>query len=259
MRPRVAPASGILHALQCRHRSRVMRLTMGSADMTSMFPNRHGALSKLVECAVHGSGSGAELIVVEGDSAAAAAVRVRDPRWQAVLPMQGKPLNAARASRRKVLEHSFFGPLLAAIGAGGVEADCEPRRARYDRVLVLTDPDADGIHCGFLVLLFFHRWLRPLLHAGCIEVVRPPWGEAVIAGELLLAFSEPELAVLATRARDGGGSIRRFRGLAALDADTLREFCVDPLTRRTARVSVADVATMIDVIAAVQAEQPGSD
>ncbi len=222
--------------------------------MTNMFPGRPGAASKLDDCAIHGAGSGAELIIVEGDSAAAAVVRVRDTRMQAVLPMQGKPLNAARASRRKVLAHPFFGPLTVAIGAG-IEADCEPQRARYERVLVLTDPDADGIHCGFLVLLFLHRWLRPLLDAGRIEVVRPPWGEAVTAGELELAFSEPEFVTLATRARARGGVARRFRGLAALDAHLIRETCIDPATRRTERVSAADVALMIEVIAAVQPEE----
>jgi DNA gyrase/topoisomerase IV subunit B len=117
---------------------------------------------------------------------------------------------------------------------------------------VLTDPDADGIHCGFLVLLFLHRWLRPLLDAGRIEIVRPPRGEVVVGGEILLAFSEPELASLATRARPGGGEARRFRGLAALDAETIRETRVDPATRRTERVSATDVAAMIEVIAAVQ-------
>ena len=221
--------------------------------MTGIFPGRQGAVSKLADSAAHGPGSGAELFVVEGDSAAAAVARVRNPRLQAVLPMQGKPLNAARATRLKLLDHPFFGPLAAAIGTG-LEADCEPGRARYERVLVLTDPDADGIHCGFLVLLFFHRWLRPLLDAGRIELVRPPWGEAVVAGEILLGFSEPELMALATRARAGGGAVRRFRGLAALDAETLREACVDPATRRAERISAAAVATMIEVIAAVQPE-----
>jgi DNA gyrase subunit B len=222
------------------------------------FPGGAAGPAKLDDCELHGLGSGAELLVVEGDSAAAAVARVRDPRVQAVLPMQGKPLNAVKASRRKVLDHPFFGPLAAAVG-GGLEDDAAGglRRdsiggLRYDRVLVLTDPDADGIHCGFLVLLFFHRWLRPLLDAGRIEVVRPPWGEVVVAGEIMLAFSEPELAALATRARADGGAVHRFRGLAALDADTIRETCVDPATRRTERVTAADVARMIELIAAMQ-------
>lgn len=218
--------------------------------MTRVFHDRYGAPSKLEDSAVHGPES--ELIVVEGDSAAAAVLRVRDARRQAVLPMQGKPLNAVRATRAKVLEHPFFGPLTEALGVG-FEGECDPRRSRYGRVLVLTDPDADGIHCGFLVLLFFHRWMRPLLDAGRVAVVRPPWGEVVVAGEILHAFSEPELAAVADRARGRGAvAVRRYRGLAALDADLVRESCVDPATRRISDVSTADVASMIEVVDALE-------
>ena len=211
--------------------------------------DRYGAPAKLADCDAHGQASGAELFVVEGDSAAAAVVGVRDPATQAVLPMQGKPLNATRASRGKVLAHPFFAPLLAALDVG-LEADCDPRRLRYDRVLVLTDPDADGIHCGFLVLLFFQRWLRPLLDAGRVEVVRPPWGEVVVEGRTTLAFSEPELVRLADRAGPPAPrAVRRFRGLAALDAALLRDTCIAAGSRRTTAVSAADVAAMIDLVA----------
>jgi DNA gyrase subunit B/topoisomerase-4 subunit B len=217
--------------------------------MARVSSERYGAPAKLADCGVHGPGSGAELFVVEGDSAATAVARVRDPATQAVLPMQGKPLNAARASRAKVLAHPFFGPLVAALDVG-VEAQCDPRRLRYQRVLVLTDPDADGIHCGFLVLLFFHRWLRPLLDAGRVEIVRPPWGEVVAEGGPTLAFSEPELTRLADRARERGmATVRRFRGLAALDADVLRDTCIAAGSRRTTAVTAADVAAMIELIA----------
>jgi DNA gyrase subunit B/topoisomerase-4 subunit B len=217
--------------------------------MARVLSERYGAPAKLADCVARGPGSGAELFVVEGDSAAAAVASVRDPATQAVLPMQGKPLNAARASRAKVLGHPFFGPLVAALDVG-FEAACDPRRMRYQRVLVLTDPDADGIHCGFLVLLFFHRWLRPLLDAGRVEVVRPPWGEVVVEGRPTRAFSEPELALLADQARERGPTtVRRFRGLAAIDAALLRETCIAAGTRRTTAVSTADVAAMIEVVA----------
>jgi DNA gyrase subunit B/topoisomerase-4 subunit B len=222
--------------------------------MTRVFHDRYGARAKLDDSTEHGPE--AELFLVEGDSAAATVNGVRDPRWQAVLPMQGKPLNATRAPRGKVIEHPFFGPLTEALGLG-FEAQCEPRRCRYGRVLVLTDPDADGIHCGFLVLLFFHRFMRPLLDAGRIELVRPPWGEVVVAGELMLAFSEPELGALADRARDRGEiAVRRYRGLAAVDAGLVKETCVDRPTRRTVAVSTADVAAMIEVIDALEPEGP---
>jgi DNA gyrase subunit B len=220
--------------------------------MPRLLQERYGTPAKLIDCDEHGAGSGAELFIVEGDSAATAVARVRDTRHQAVLPMQGKPLNVSRAPRTKVTQHPLFSPLATAIGAG-LEAECEPRRSRYDRVLVLTDPDADGIHCGFLVLLFFQRFMRPLLDAGRIALVRPPWGEVVAEGELLLAFSEPELVAIADRYRGRESvAVRRYRGLAALDADLVKETCVDPTTRRTDPVSAADVASMIEIIEALE-------
>lgn len=225
--------------------------------MARVAPDRYGSPAKLVDCAEHGPGSGAELFIVEGDSAAGTVARVRCARHQAVLPMQGKPLNVSRASRSRVSEHPFFGPLTAAIGSD-LESQCEPHRCRYDRMLVLTDPDADGIHCGFLVLVFFHRFMRPLLDAGRVSIVRPPWGEVVAAGELHLAFSEPELAALADRCRDRGAvAVRRYRGLAALDANLVRETCVDPFTRRIDAISAADVAAMIEMIGSLEPEGPG--
>ncbi len=215
-----------------------------------MVHDRFGTRAKLDDSAEHGAE--AELFVVEGDSASAAVAQVRDPRRQAVLPMQGKPLNAARAPRRKVIEHPFLGPLGECLGTG-LEAGCDPHRARYGKVLVLTDPDADGIHCGFLVLLFLHRFMRPLLDSGRVALVRPPWGEVVAAGEIILAFSESELSATADRFRaQGDVSVRRYRGLAALDADVIRETCVDPTTRRTVGVTSADVAAMIEVVEAIE-------
>jgi DNA gyrase/topoisomerase IV subunit B len=107
------------------------------------------------------------------------------------------------------------------------------------------------------VLLFFHRWMRPLLDDGRIAVVRPPWGEVVAAGEILLAFSESELAALADRGRATGEiTLRRFRGLGAIDADTLHETCVAAATRRTTGVSAAEVEAMIEAIAAIEPEGP---
>ena len=225
--------------------------------MSKAFRERYGARSRLDDCAVSGPDSEAELFVVEGDSAASAVARVRDQRHQAVLPMQGKPINAARAPWSKVEGHPFFGPLVAALGTG-VEGACDPRRLRYGRVLVLTDPDADGIHCGFLVLLFFHRWLRRLLDLGRVEVVRPPWGEVIVGGEIRLAYSEPELSAWANRGRESGAvEVRRYRGLAAVDPGLLHETCVAPATRRTEVVSSAEVASMIEVVESLAQQGEG--
>jgi DNA gyrase subunit B len=214
----------------------------------------HGPV-RLVECTAHTAGrprrpdAPLELFVVEGESAALAVGRVRDTETQAVLPMQGKPLNALKATPKRVAAQPFFSALIDGLGAGWGES-CDPARLRYDKVLLLMDPDADGIHCGLLLIMFFHRWMRPLLEAGPIEIVRPPWGEVISAegGPPRHACSEEDLLALATRERDSGAAVvRRFRGLAALEPRLLYETCVSQATRRTERIGPAQAAAMIEI------------
>lgn len=209
----------------------------------------------LDDCTLHGNrpadatGPSPELFVVEGESAALAVTRVRDAATQAVLPMQGKPLNAIRATEKKLASQPLFTALTDGLGTGrGAAFDLD--RLRYGRVLLLMDPDADGIHCGVLMLMFFHRWMRPLLDAGHVEIVRPPWGEVVPVDGTppRHACSEAELQALsdAMRAR-GPATVRRFRGLAAIEPQMLLATCVAPATRRTDRITTAEAAAMIEV------------
>jgi DNA gyrase subunit B/topoisomerase-4 subunit B len=194
-------------------------------------------------------GATPELFVVEGESAALAVTRVRDATNQAVLAMQGKPLNAIKATEKKLAAHPLFTALTDSLGTGRGDA-FDLARLRYARVLLLMDPDADGIHCGVLMLMFFHRWMRPLLDAGHVEIVRPPWGEVAPAdgGPPRHACSEAEFQAVsaAVRAR-GPATARRFRGLAAIEPKLLLETCIAPATRRTDRISTAEAAAMIEV------------
>jgi DNA gyrase subunit B/topoisomerase-4 subunit B len=224
-----------------------MRGISGVPASSSHFPR--GPV-RLDDCTLHGPASAAELFVVEGESAAAAVSRVRDAAFQAVLPMRGKPLNAAKAPESRVRSHPLFIALAAAVGTG-IGDHCDPAHLRYGRILLLMDPDADGIHCGVLMLLFLHRWMRPLLDAGRVAVVRPPWGEVVGAGEPgpRHAFSEPEFAALAARLAARGPAVaRRYRGLAGIDPAVLGVTCVAPATRRVERATTADVEAMIAVL-----------
>ena len=221
---------------------------------------------KLEDCSPHAAGpardsgpdrdSGAlpELFVVEGESAASAVTRVRNVSTQAVLPMQGKPLNTLKATERKLAAHPLFTALTDSLGTGRGAA-CDLAKLRYSPILLLMDPDADGIHCGVLMLLFFHRWMRPVLEAGRIEIVRAPWGEVSVAGDPTVHFarSEPELTALAGRLRESKATaVRRYRGLAGIDAAVIRDTCVVPATRRVERVGVAEVEAMIAMLAAIE-------
>ncbi|NBV44115.1 MAG: hypothetical protein EBR86_00350 [Planctomycetia bacterium] len=194
----------------------------------------------LTDCRRHGPGSGAELFVVEGDSAAGAVARVRTVDFQAVLPLRGKPLNALRAPRARVAGHAFFAALARAIELP-IGAPCDPGAAAFERLILLMDPDADGIHCGALVVVFVWRWMRPLLDAGRVLMVRPPWGEVAATADgrrLALAWSDEELRDMGA-ARRGVGTARRFRGLAGIDETLLDHACVHPATRRAETVTPA--------------------
>ncbi len=194
----------------------------------------------LTPCRRSGPGRGAELVIVEGDSAAGAVTRVRDADSQAVLPLRGKPLNALRAPLARVAGHAFFAALATALGLP-IGAPVDPRQAAFDRVVLLMDPDADGIHCGALVVVFLLRWMRPLVEEGRVLMIRPPWGEVVAAADarrIALAWSEEELRALSA-AHGSAATARRFRGLACLDDSLLARSCVAAATRRTEHVSVA--------------------
>ncbi len=133
----------------------------------------------LADCREHGPSSGNELLLVEGESAASSVVAVRDERFQAVLPLQGKPMNAWTATQPKVAQHVLYQQLGAALGLAVPTAitAAELSALRYERVVLLFDGDADGIHIGALMVLYFHRWLPQLLAQQRVWLVRAPMFE----------------------------------------------------------------------------------
>jgi len=192
---------------------------------------------------------GAELFIVEGESASLAVQRVCDSRFQAVLPMQGKPLNAWKANRKTVLKFQIYQSLIEILGVGFDES-LDLANRKFDRVLILTDPDADGIHCGALLLLFFYRWLRPWIeserllqiHAPKLQISAPGMGEARQlyteegARQLLDALEQRKIRNVVKQ---------NYRGLASLNADILKRYCTCPATRKSRVLTVDDAAEAI--------------
>ena len=208
-----------------------------------------------------------ELFIVEGDSAAGAVACVRSVQHQAVLPMQGKPLNALKASAIKVRANPLFSQLSIALGVPLIDtikmdenllqAQWSEQLAslRFARVNCLFDPDADGIHCGALMLMFFWRWMRPLLASGRIHMIRAPLFEMTAHqadGELLLAHPDSVAQSNSTKASwssQGAApvNIHHYRGLGSINADVLARTCVDPITRQSTVVGVAAALAAIAV------------
>jgi DNA gyrase subunit B len=198
---------------------------------------------------------GTELFVVEGDSAASAVAQLRNARLQAVLPMQGKPMNAIKATSRRVSENPLFKALIDAIGAGWGES-FDLAKCRYSKIVLLMDPDADGIHCGALMLMFFHRWMRPLLEQGRVELVRPPVGEVTdsAAGTTEYAYTDAQFLALCARAKNqspGQFHTVKYRGLAGIDSAKLEKHCVNLHTRKASVAGIADAELGIELFGPV--------
>ena len=205
-------------------------------------------------------GTGCELFLVEGESAAGAVAAVRDARTQAVLPMQGKPLNAWRATPQRVAAFTLYQQLAAALGlpsaTGGELIDTAP--LRFERLVLLFDPDTDGIHIGALLLLYLKRFTPTLLAQERVWMVRAPMAGLRVAArdtgetEDVWAYTPEQARTLRERAAaqtERWLVLRewRFRGLASLPADVLRSTCVDPVTRHAAVVTAAQMQQVIEV------------
>lgn len=211
---------------------------------------------KLLDCTATSQPRETELFIVEGDSASIAVGIARDHHFQAVLPMQGKPLNAWKAKEDVVARNEFFAAVIDAIGAGWGES-FDLARVRYTRIVLLFDPDADGIHCGALMLMFFFRWMKQLLDDGRLYLVRPPMFE-LEAKQLPVAVcvmtEQQAMAESARLVREGYTDVRkkRFRGLAGLGEAYLKRFCIQPETRHLFRLQESDA------IAAIQTFSPNT-
>jgi DNA gyrase/topoisomerase IV subunit B len=203
--------------------------------------------TKLFDCARHDRES--ELMIVEGDSASKTVARIRDPSFQAVLPMQGKPMNAVKSSRRAIIKNLWFAALVDAMRMGWDDGYLE--RLRYGRVLLLFDPDADGIHCGALTLLFFETFFPGLIDAKRLSLIKPPLFEITAPGyqDSLQAYSEEHLQRIhaALSSRGIPHSHRRYRGLASINDAVLRETCIDPNSRTAYLMSRQDAASARDL------------
>jgi DNA gyrase subunit B len=216
--------------------------------------------AKLMDSAKHGAGT--ELLIVEGESAAMSVAAVRDAPTQAVLPLQGKPLNAWKAPAPKVAESPLFMQLAQALGLATPIAliPNDVKLLRFERIVLLFDPDADGIHIGALVLLYFKRWLPDLLTAQRVHMVRAPMFALQCAdaqtGEASTHYAyTPEYAQLLQKDLESKGLVllskHSYRGLGSIPPEVLRDTCVAPATRHAHVVTAQEMQAVAEVFGGV--------
>lgn len=173
--------------------------------------------------------------------------------WQAVLPLQGKPRNAMKADLNDLLKNPQLNDLVSSLAVTwNADGLCDVESLRYERIILLFDPDADGIHSRTLLLLFFYRWMKPVLDAGRIfDAHAPRWAvQTKDAEEPEYAFSDDDLVRVRQKLREQGREehkLKRFLGLGNADAGALSKFCLTPETRHLSVLSAEDAEAALEV------------
>ncbi|HEV0005763.1 TPA: DNA topoisomerase (ATP-hydrolyzing) subunit B [Streptococcus pneumoniae] len=202
---------------------------------------------KLADCSSNNPAE-TELFIVEGDSAGGSAKSGRNREFQAILPIRGKILNVEKASMDKILANEEIRSLFTAMGTGfGAEFDV--LKARYQKLVLMTDADVDGAHIRTLLLTLIYRYMKPILEAGYVYIAQPPIYGVKVGSEIkeyIQPGADQEIKLQEALARYSEGrtkpTIQRYKGLGEMDDHQLWETTMDPEHRLMARVSVDDAA-----------------
>ena len=180
-----------------------------------------------------------ELFIVEGDSAGGSAKQGRSRMYQAILPIRGKILNVEKASMDKILNNEEIRSLFTAMGTGfGGEFDVA--KARYHKLILMTDADVDGAHIRTLLLTLIYRYMRPLLDAGYVYIAKPPLYQVKQGKRAIYLDTDAELKEWQEENPNARYTIQRYKGLGEMNEDQLWETTMNPENRRMLQVTVED-------------------
>lgn len=181
-----------------------------------------------------------EVFIVEGDSAGGSAKQARNSEFQAILPIRGKIINVEKNRLARVLQNTEIQSLITAIGTGiGEEMDIS--KARYNKIILLTDADVDGAHIRTLLLTFFFRHMVDVIEHGYIYIAQPPLYSAKIGTKTTWIQKDEDLDRFKAENEGRKINVQRFKGLGEMNANELWETTMDPAQRTLLRVELEEL------------------
>jgi DNA gyrase subunit B len=208
---------------------------------------------KLADCSEKDP-SLSELYLVEGDSAGGSAKQGRDRKYQAILPLRGKILNVEKSRLTKILKNNEIISFITAMGTSiGDEYDIE--KARYHKVIIMTDADVDGAHIRTLILTLFFRYMKPMIDAGYVYIAQPPLYRVKKGKGDYYVYSDRELAVKLEEIGDKNVTLQRYKGLGEMNPEQLWETTMNPDTRTLLQVTMEDAVAADEIFTILMGDE----